>query len=106
MLVTRDLPRCSEPNPQGRSGLVEDSACRDTALVRTGSADQSAPARASRRRLVCRSCAHQCSVTAGTIFDKTRTPLRVWFAAAWQITSHKHGVSALGLQAAVPDLSN
>lgn len=57
-----------------------------------------APARASRRRLVCRSCAHQCSVTAGTIFDKTRTPLRVWFAAAWQITSQKHGVSALGLQ--------
>ncbi|MDO9147964.1 MAG: IS1595 family transposase [Hydrogenophaga sp.] len=57
-----------------------------------------APVRASRRRLVCRSCTHQCSVTAGTIFDKTRTPLRVWFAAAWQITSQKHGVSALGLQ--------
>lgn len=56
------------------------------------------PVRASRRRLVCRSCAHQCSVTAGTIFDKTRTPLRVWFAAAWHITSQKHGVSALGLQ--------
>ncbi|WP_051849084.1 IS1595 family transposase [Thiomonas sp. FB-Cd] len=56
------------------------------------------PVRASRRRLVCRSCAHQSSVTAGTIFDKTRTPLRVWFAAAWHITSQKHGVSALGLQ--------
>jgi transposase-like protein len=56
------------------------------------------PVRASRRRLVCRSCGHQCSVTAGTIFDKTRTPLRVWFAAAWQITSQKHGMSALGLQ--------
>lgn len=56
------------------------------------------PVRASRRRLVCRSCAHQCSVTAGTIFDKTRTPLRVWFAAAWHITSQKSGVSALGLQ--------
>jgi hypothetical protein len=37
-------------------------------------------------------------VTAGTIFDKTRTPLRVWFAAAWYVTSQKHGVSALGLQ--------
>jgi transposase-like protein len=37
-------------------------------------------------------------VTAGTIFDKTRTSLRVWFAAAWYITNQKQGVSALGLQ--------
>ena len=34
----------------------------------------------------------------GTIFGKTRTALRVWFAAAWYITSQKQGVSALGLQ--------
>jgi transposase-like protein len=34
----------------------------------------------------------------GTIFDKTRTELRVWFAAIWYITSQKRGVSALGLQ--------
>ena len=34
--------------------------------------------RASRTRLMCPSCQHQSSVTAGTIFDKTRTPLRVW----------------------------
>ena len=32
------------------------------------------------------------------MFDKTRTPLRVWFAAAWYITNQKQGVSALGLQ--------
>ena len=56
------------------------------------------PGRATRGRLICRSCRHQCSVTAGTIFDKTRTSLRVWFAAAWYVTSQKHGVSALGLQ--------
>jgi transposase-like protein len=37
-------------------------------------------------------------VTAGTIFHRTRTPLTVWFAAAWQLTSQKHGISALGLQ--------
>ena len=47
---------------------------------------------------MCRSCAHQGSVTAGTIFDKTRTPLRVWLAAAWYVTNQKLGVSALGLQ--------
>ena len=58
-----------------------------------------APAyRASRTRLMCRHCRHQTSITAGTIFDKTRTPLRVWFAAAWYLTNQKQGVSALGLQ--------
>jgi transposase-like protein len=54
--------------------------------------------RSSRLRLMCRSCGHQSSVTAGTIFDKTRTPLRVWLAAAWYLTNQKQGVSALGLQ--------
>jgi hypothetical protein len=51
----------------------------------------------SRNRLVCQRCRHQTSVTAGTIFDKTRTPLKVWLAAAWYITNEKHGASALGL---------
>jgi ISXO2-like transposase domain len=34
------------------------------------------------------------SVTAGTIFHRTRTPLTIWFAAAWYVTSAKNGVSA------------
>lgn len=54
--------------------------------------------RATRTRLMCPSCQHQGSVTAGTIFEKTRTPLRVWLAAAWYLTNQKQGVSALGLQ--------
>lgn len=58
----------------------------------------SVPSKTSRNRLVCQTCGHQASVTAGTIFDKTRTPLKVWLAAAWYITNQKHGVSALGLQ--------
>jgi transposase-like protein len=37
-------------------------------------------------------------VTAGTIFDKTRTPLSTWFAAIWYVTSQKNGVSAMGLK--------
>ncbi|MDP1649558.1 MAG: IS1595 family transposase [Rubrivivax sp.] len=56
------------------------------------------PYRSSRSRLMCRSCSHQSTVTAGTIFDKTRTPVRVWLAGAWYLTNQKHGVSALGLQ--------
>jgi transposase-like protein len=49
-------------------------------------------------RWECAVCGRQASVTAGTIFHRTRTPLRLWFAAAWQMTSQKHGVSALGVQ--------
>ena len=54
--------------------------------------------RSSRGRLMCRACRVQTTVTAGTILDKTRTPLRVWLAAMWYVTSQKQGVSALGLQ--------
>ena len=53
---------------------------------------------ASRGRLVCGSCRHQASLTAGTVFEGTRTPLTTWFAAIWYATNQKLGVSALGLQ--------
>jgi len=49
-------------------------------------------------RWSCGGCARRVSATAGTIFHRTRTPLTVWFAAAWQMTSDKQGVSALGLK--------
>jgi hypothetical protein len=52
------------------------------------------PWRGSRRRLLCRACGHQTSVTAGTLFEGTRTPLRRWFAAAWQVATAEDGVSA------------
>jgi len=54
--------------------------------------------RSSRHRLMCRHCRYQCTVTAGTVFDKTRTSLRSWLAAVWYITNQKQGVTALGLQ--------
>ncbi len=38
------------------------------------------------------------SSTAGTIFHDTRTPLTVWFAVAWYMTSAKNSVSALQMQ--------
>jgi transposase-like protein len=46
----------------------------------------------------CRSCGGEVSVTAGTLFEGTRKPLRDWFFAIWFVTSQKHGASALGLQ--------
>jgi transposase-like protein/ribosomal protein L40E len=53
---------------------------------------------ATRGRLVCRTCRHQTSVTAGTIFQDTHKPLRLWFRAIWQITSQKTGASAVAVQ--------
>ena len=46
----------------------------------------------------CAGCSRQASVTAGTIFQDTHTPLTVWFRAMWWVTTQKNGVSALGLQ--------
>jgi len=46
----------------------------------------------------CAICHRQTSITAGTIFEGTRKPLRLWFRAIWLITSEKNGISALGLQ--------
>jgi transposase-like protein len=40
-------------------------------------------------------------VTAGTLFDRRRTPLTVWFTACWMFASQKDGVSALSLQRAL-----
>lgn len=52
-----------------------------------------------RRRLwQCKSCGHQTSVTAGTVMHRTRTPLITWFWAAFWMTAHKPGLSALQLQ--------
>jgi transposase-like protein len=49
-------------------------------------------------RLMCVVCSRRTSVTAGTIFDRTRTPLTVWFTACWLFATGKDGISALSLQ--------
>jgi transposase-like protein len=54
--------------------------------------------RDGRGRQMCAGCLYPVSATAGTIFQDTRKPLRLWFRAAWHVTSQKHGASALGLQ--------
>ncbi len=54
--------------------------------------------KATRGRLVCRVCRYQASVTAGTIFQGTHKPLRLWFRAIWHITSQKNGASAASVQ--------
>lgn len=46
----------------------------------------------------CARCGHQTSVTAGTLFHRTRKPICLWFRVIWLVTSQKNGASALGLQ--------
>jgi transposase-like protein len=52
-------------------------------------------------RYKCASCGGRTSVTAGTLFDRRRTPLTVWFMACWMFAAQKDGISALSLQRAL-----
>ena len=49
-------------------------------------------------RRECAACCYQVSLTAGTVFHRTKTPLTVWFWAAYLMTTDKRGISALLLQ--------
>jgi hypothetical protein len=47
---------------------------------------------------MCSSCGVKTSVTAGTIFHRSHSPISTWFAACWFSTSQKTGISALAVQ--------
>lgn len=47
---------------------------------------------------MCQRCGRKTSVTSATVFNKTRTPLRVWFAAVWSVANQQQRCSALALQ--------
>lgn len=47
---------------------------------------------------LCAGCEGHISVLAGTVFQDTKLPLRLWFRAMWQLVTQKFGMSALGLQ--------
>jgi transposase-like protein len=46
----------------------------------------------------CKSCGHRASLTAGTIFHKTRVPLRKWFWMIFLMSRQKSGISMLSMQ--------
>ncbi|MDR3348976.1 MAG: IS1595 family transposase [Acidaminococcales bacterium] len=52
----------------------------------------------SRNKYQCKACAHQTTATAGTIMDKTRTPLTKWFVAMYLVAEGKRGFSAMALK--------
>lgn len=45
----------------------------------------------------CRDCRKMSTVRAGTVFEETRLPLRVWVYAFWRACASKKGISALQL---------
>jgi transposase len=51
-----------------------------------------------RRCYQCPKCYYQLYPTAGTVFEKTRTPLTYWFFAIFLFTVSKNGLSACELQ--------
>ena len=51
----------------------------------------------ARRLFQCQSCRHQTSLTAGTVLDSTKLPLRTWFLAIYLISQDKTGLSSLAL---------
>jgi hypothetical protein len=51
----------------------------------------------TRPKIQCRTCRHQVSLTAGTIFHATKLPLTSWFLAMWLIATAKNGISSVEL---------
>ena len=60
-----------------------DCACRDAYWL------------PKRRLYQCKNCGRQTSVTAGTVMHRSRQPLPTWFWAAYFVTTHTPGMSAL-----------
>lgn len=48
--------------------------------------------------LICKSCKDELSLTAGTIFHRSKLPLVTIFNALWWIVAQKNGISAVRLQ--------
>lgn len=48
--------------------------------------------------LTCRACRRQHGLLKGTVMERSHTPLTVWFWAAYLVTSHTPGISAVQFQ--------
>jgi transposase-like protein len=52
----------------------------------------------ARRLFQCQGCRHQTSLTAGSLMEHTKLPLRLWFLAIYLISQAKTGLSSLALK--------
>src|SRR5713226_5714999 len=48
--------------------------------------------------LRCRKCQRDNALTAGTVMERSRTPLSIWFWAGYLVSSHTPGMSAVQFQ--------
>ncbi|MBI4377292.1 MAG: IS1595 family transposase [Elusimicrobia bacterium] len=46
----------------------------------------------------CQGCYTNTYLTAGTVFHRSKVPLRLWYRAMWWMTNQKMGINAMGLQ--------
>lgn len=98
-----DFPRSEQ---EFRAWFQDDNACLDyldwlrwgNALVCTSCGIINPPRAVSGRVWRCSTCTAKVSRTTGTIFQDTRTPMTMWFQAAWEFCMDKGGVSALTLK--------
>lgn len=49
-------------------------------------------------KVKCGDCGKSMSVTSGTVFQDSHTPLHIWFRIMWHLCLQKNGLSALGMQ--------
>lgn len=102
LVAGRDYPRSYS---EVRSWFGQDWRCLDYLDWLRWPTGLSCPGCGSERgwrladaRWKCAGCQRKVSATAGTIFDRTRTPLTVWLAVAWRMVADKAGVSATQVQ--------
>lgn len=86
----------------------DDDACLQAVFDRKRSADDACPGCGvlgakfhkitGRRAYACQECGHHFYPCVGTPFEKSSTPLTLWFHAMYLMTSTRNGVSAKELQ--------
>ena len=83
--------------PDERGGNYLERVRWHDGFVCTGCSAAGEAYRFERRPTVlrCRECQRNASLTAGTVMHATRTPLQVWFWAAYLVTTQTPGMSAL-----------
>ncbi|MDE2150337.1 MAG: transposase [Gammaproteobacteria bacterium] len=91
--------------PEFEAAFPGEAACRAYwievrfgGLVACARCGYAQPYARSNGRYECPRCHYQTSLTAGTVLQGTRKPLKLWFRALWELCVHKQGVSAKDLQ--------
>lgn len=107
VLERDDLP-FPQSLPEFQQLFPDEAACAaylerarwGSAFVCSACGGIAAPYRFANRPAVlrCRLCQHNTYLTAGTVMERTHTPLSVWFWAAYLVASQTPGISAVQFQ--------